>query len=197
MIKASDAAPIHISLGLDRGSEINQVSPGGHGQSSVTFTGVFRRQGKEGRALLSLAPGVPHPAESSRENTGHQHHCQAILRSGTTGRVPLHQHVGLSSTDPAPSQTANPGTLGLFSSVFPYIKGSQGILQVGVTSTWLSLKSRAQRTAQQPRSLPHLLPDSGEMVQSDLPFGGRGAGPWANSRGRCQAAGLGLHLPMN
>lgn len=69
-----------------------------------------------------------------------------------SGRVPLHQHVGLSPTvspppDPAPSQTANPGMLGLFSSVFPCIKGSQGILQVGVTRTWLSLKSRAQRTA--------------------------------------------------
>ena len=158
MTKASDAAPIHTSLSLERGSEINQVSAGGHGQSSVTFTGVFRRQGKEGRALFSLSPGVTHSAESSRENTGHHHHHQAALCSGTTGRVPLHQHVGLSPTvrpppDPAPSQTANPRTLGLFSSVFPYIKGSQGILLIGATRTWLSLKSRAQGT-----KLSNLLP---------------------------------------
>lgn len=153
--------------------------------------------------MFSLAPGVPHPAESSRENTGRQLHHQAALRSGTTGRVPLHQHVGLSPTvsplpDPAPSQTANPRTLGLFSSVFAYIKGSQGILLIGVTHTWLSLKSRAQGTELSNRApFPISCRTPEKWFSQTFPLWAGGAGPWANSRGRCQAAGLGLHLSMD
>lgn len=194
MIKASDAAPIHISLGLDRGSEINQVSPGGHGQSSVTFTGVFRRHGKEGRAFLSLSPGVPHPAESSRENTGHQHHCQAILREGAPppvrGSIPHCEPPTRPCSQPD-CKPRNAGPLLLSLSMYkrkprnPAGRGYPHLAEPEVTCT----ENRA------PFPTSCWIPE--KRFSQTFPLGAGAAGPWANSRGRCQAAGLGLHLSMD